>query len=89
MTEQFALDQGLRNGGAIHRHKGMIRSRTMEVNGPGDELLPGSILPSDQDPTVRRTGCFDEIPQSPHRRRLPDQFKFPLDLAPQRPILLG
>ena len=39
VAEQLTFQQGLRNRGAVHRHKGILRSEGMIVNGLCQHLL--------------------------------------------------
>ena len=42
IAEQLALDQALRNGGAIDRHEGLVEPQTAVVQGLGERLLAGA-----------------------------------------------
>src|ERR1700691_592312 len=45
MSEQFAFEQTGRNSGAVHLHKGAIRSVAAGVNGSCDQFLASSCCP--------------------------------------------
>src|SRR5580700_802115 len=49
MSEQFAFEQTGRNSGAVHLHKGAIRSVAALVNGLSNQFLACSCFPVDQD----------------------------------------
>jgi len=54
MSEQFAFEQTGRNSGAVHLHKGAIRSVAALVNGFSNQFLACSCFPVDQDRGVGR-----------------------------------
>src|ERR1700678_2537610 len=54
MSEQFAFQQTGRNSGAVHLHKGAIRSVAALVNGFSNQFLACSCFPVDQDRGVGR-----------------------------------
>ena len=62
VSEQLALDQGLRNRGTVHRHKGPIHPGAMLMDGPGHQFLARSIFSTDQYATVGRTRGLDQLP---------------------------
>src|SRR5262245_41277000 len=49
MTEELAVEQFRRRGGAVEGEEPFRRVPGEAVDGPGDQLLPGSRLPGDQD----------------------------------------
>ena len=67
VTEEFAFDQGRRNGAAVDGDEGPLFTSTVVVNAPGDQFLAGTGLPGDQH--RRGGGCnlvgqFDHLSQS-------------------------
>ena len=40
VTKQLAFEQGIRDGGAVHRHKGTFGARRVVVDGSRYQLLP-------------------------------------------------
>ena len=49
VPEKLALDQLLRDGGAVHVDQRALEVGAAEVDGAGDQLLPGAGLPEDED----------------------------------------
>ena len=49
ISEQFAFEQRLRNGGAIDREERLGLAQALVMQSFGDQILAGSILPFDQD----------------------------------------
>ena len=88
MPEQLTFDQGLRNGGTIHRDKLSSGSCALQMDGPGHKLFPCPVFPPDQHAAIGRSGCFDQLPQLLHRGRLSHQLELPLDRSPECPVLL-
>ena len=88
MSEQFTLDQGLRDGRTVHRHKRSTGPGALQMDCPRDKFLPRPVLPSDQHTAVGRSGRLDQLPQLLHRGRLSHQLELPLDCRPECPILL-
>ena len=48
MAEQFAFQQGFRNGGAIDGDERLVPARAVVVNGAGDHFLAGAAFAGDQ-----------------------------------------
>src|SRR5947208_990725 len=48
VTEEFALEQGFRNGGAVDRNKGSLGAVAVLVNRARNEFLAGPGLASDK-----------------------------------------
>ena len=68
VTEQFALHQVLRKGGAAHVHPGTRAAQRVMVYGPGDDLLTASALAGNEDCGVGAGSAFDQAQQFPHGR---------------------
>src|SRR6184192_3749889 len=73
VAEEFALEQRLRDGGAVLDEQGSVPPRTAAVDGARDQLLARAGLALDQhrDRTPRRP--VDEREQRPQARRGPDE----------------
>ena len=52
VAEQFALDQGVRNRGAVDGDEGLIPPRAVVVNRPGHQLFARAAFALDQDRAV-------------------------------------
>ena len=49
VPEELRLDEGLREGHAVHRHEGLLLPRRVLVQGLGEELLARPALSEEQD----------------------------------------
>ena len=49
VTEQFGLEQGVRQSSAVHRDELPASTTTLAVDGPGNEFLPGTTLACNED----------------------------------------
>jgi len=49
MAKEFALDQMLRDGRTVHRHKGIGLTLALLMYGPRNELFADAALPTDED----------------------------------------
>ena len=58
MTEEFALEQGFRNGAGIDRHHGLSAPETAGMDFPRQDILAGSVLAGDEH---RRVGRGDLV----------------------------
>src|SRR3970040_1846283 len=73
VSEQLALDERVRDGGAIDGDERTLPTGAVEMEGPGDEFLAGSALAGDED---GRTGVGDLLDLGvdfPHGRALSDE----------------
>ncbi len=85
VPEQLALHQLLGNGGAVDAHEGAVAAEALLVNGPRDQLLPGSRLAGDQHAGGRGGYLRDEVADLLHRGALPnDRGRFG-ELSPEGP----
>jgi hypothetical protein len=66
VTEQFALQQVVRDGGAVNRHKGVIRARTQVVNRAGNHFLSRAAFAGDQDRLIGASDALHQGLDSPH-----------------------
>jgi hypothetical protein len=66
VPEQRALEQGLRNGRAVHRHEGRVPPRPRLVQGPGHQLLARARLPQQQHGQIRGGQRLDIVEDGPH-----------------------
>ena len=69
VAEQLALDQLLRNGGAVHLDEGLFGAQALGVDGVGHQLLARAALAVDQDAAVGGGHQRDLLAQRLHRRR--------------------
>ena len=72
VTEQFALEQGVGNGGAVDRDVRRVGARAQLVERLGDELLAGAGLAADQHRRVGRRGVLDHLIDLAHLGALAD-----------------
>ena len=49
VPEQLGLEQRIGQRGAVHGHEDLRRAGALDMDRPGDQLLPGARLPLDQD----------------------------------------
>src|SRR5687768_1283207 len=73
VSEELALEQLLRNRGAVDRGEGLFPPRAHPMDGPGDDLLAGAALAGQQ---YGRRVCGDaarELDQVPHGPALRDE----------------
>ena len=61
MAEQFALQEGVGQGGAIHFHEIAVTPGAVAVNGLRDELLPGAGFAYDEDRRVGPRHLLDGV----------------------------
>ncbi len=80
VTEQLALEQGLRNGRAVHRHERPLRPLRHLVDGAGHQLLAGAGLPHDQHGGGAGCGHLDEAVNLLHRGAHPEERPEPAAL---------
>ena len=69
VSEQLALDQRLRNGGAVDRHERMAMARALLMYRARHQLLAGAVLSRDQQAAARGTGRRDQPAKPLHARR--------------------
>src|SRR5262249_38096757 len=73
VTEQLALDQVFRDGGAVQRDEGCVGIAAALVNRARDEFLAGSALTNDEDGTPGGSGSLNSRVQVTHRGAPADQ----------------
>ena len=73
MTEDFALQQVLRNGRAVDCEKRFLRSLTVIVDRASDDLFAGTTFAEYQHGHMLRRHSTDRSVDFLHRRALPDQ----------------
>ncbi len=73
ITEQFAFQERLRQGAAIHRHKRHPGPRAAGMNRPGDEFLAGSALPANQHVALGISHLLDNVEHLLHGIAFTDQ----------------
>ncbi|HEX3150084.1 MAG TPA: hypothetical protein VHR66_18550 [Gemmataceae bacterium] len=69
VAKQFAFEQVLLQGGAVHGDEGMIASRAVAVDGARDQFLAGPARTPDQDSRFSRGHFLDHCHDLPRRRR--------------------
>ncbi len=93
MTEQLALDQVFRNGGAIHFDEHFVLARTLRVDGLRDEFLARPRFTEDEDTAVGRGHELDLLPEGFHGNALADDHasgrKLPFQVAVFQAQFLG
>ncbi len=73
VSEELALDEVLRDRGAVHRDEGALGAGAGVVKGACHELLARSALARDQDRAVGVTHALDD-PEDPHQGRVVAQY---------------
>ncbi len=74
VAEQFRLDQGLGQGGAVHRHQRPVPARREMVEALGDQLLAGAALADHQHRPVERRGAARPLDRVEEGGGLADQL---------------
>ncbi len=87
VAKELALEQLIRQRGAVDRHERRIAARPVNVDGARDELLAGSTLAADQHRRGRHRDAFAQIEHLLHSRAAPDHACRPRALARQTPQL--
>src|SRR3954454_19028704 len=67
MSEEFRLEQRLRNGTAVESHEAVGSPRAVVVNGPGDHFFAGARLTGHQDRAARGRDGLEQLKQRLHR----------------------
>ena len=81
VTEQFALDQGFRNGGAVDRHERLPVAPATVVDGAGQDFFPGAGVAQDQQAHIAVTQPLGQPQGAAHGRVVggqPVQSRYPL-----------
>src|ERR1017187_10538797 len=73
VAEDLALDQRLRDGGAVDRDEWLQAAGAEVVQAAGCEFLAGAALAGDQDRDVGGCDALDHLEDRLHRRRRADQ----------------
>ncbi len=81
VAEQLALEEGLRDRGAVDRDERGGTPRTEVVKGAGDQLFPRSRLPLKEDRRVGRGDLLNLPTEIDHRLRFPDDPREPEPLG--------
>ena len=92
VSEELALQQRFRQRAAVDRNKGHARPRTVRMNGPGHEFLPGSAFPADQHVALGVRHLTDDLEHLLNGLALPDdlrQGRLASDLSFQEQVLGG
>ena len=87
VPEEFALDQFLRDRGAVHLHEGPAAAPRQAVHAAGDQLLAGPVLAGDQDPALGPGRQIEVAAQLAHRLGVADQPPFRLEPVGELPHL--
>ena len=66
VTEQFALEECLRQGTASHFDKRMVAARAAPMNGPRDERLARAAFARNEDRGLRIGNAFDQVIKLEH-----------------------
>jgi hypothetical protein len=85
VAEELALDQRLRDGGAVDRHEWRAGARRESVEAPRHQFLAGAGLAQDQHAHRRRRDALDGVGQLVHGGRLAEQQP----VSGEAPHLLG
>src|SRR5438445_514215 len=86
VAEALALEESLRQRGAVHGHERLVRPSARPVDAPRDELLPGAGLPLDEHRDRRQRRAFHQVEHLGHRRAVPDDLAEAIaarEVAPQ------
>ncbi len=78
VAEELALEEVLRQGGAVDGDEGMVPARPLEMDGPGGHLLARPALPRDEHGRVGRGHLLDEDIDLLHRPALADHMLEPV-----------
>jgi hypothetical protein len=78
VAEELALEQGLGDGGAIHRQERLIPAPAVVVDRPGHHLFPGAALPPQEDGHFGGRHLADHLVDLLHGRGGPHQGLFRL-----------
>ena len=73
MAEQFALQQSVSQGGAVHRQEAMLIAVAMMINRPRDQFLSGAALAADQNGHVLSRHPADLLVNLEHLRAAADE----------------
>ncbi len=74
VAEQLALEQSLRNRGAVDREEGLVHATAVVMQCARHHLLARSALARDQDARVDVRGAADHREHVAHRRALADEL---------------
>src|SRR5207249_7643936 len=72
VAEELALEQRLRDGGAVERDQRAVGARAPVVDRLGDQLLAGAALTGDEDRGAELRDGFDRLEDLLHLRRAAD-----------------
>src|SRR5690606_22305287 len=73
MPEQFALNQGFAQGGAIQGTERSVPTRAERMDMSGNQFLAGAGFTDDEDGGIARRDAFDVLQQLPRGRVFKDQ----------------
>jgi hypothetical protein len=88
VAEQLGLDQLLRNGRAVHFHKGPARAPALQVDLTRHQLLAGSVVAGDQNPAVGRRCHLDLLLELRDRLGFAEDLVGVQRLSPQSLVLV-
>src|SRR4029079_3381460 len=88
VAEQFALQKGFGDGGAVDGHEGLLRAGAVAMQGASHQLFSRPAFALDEDGGV--CGCYaaNEIEYLAHGGTSTHHVVFELDLSPQRLVFL-
>ncbi len=91
MTEEFTLEQRLREGSAVHAHEGPLLARAELMKRTRQLALPGSALAGDENRRARRRHLPRDAIHLLHGGARADETAepFPLSLAELAPQVVG
>ena len=90
VSEEFALEQTLRDRRAVDRDERLRRAAAREVDGARDDFLAGAALAADQHARAAARDLADQREDLAHRGALADQLAHRrglVDGAAQAPVL--
>jgi hypothetical protein len=69
VPEELALEQRLRDRGAVHGDEGVVPARGLRVDGAGEHLLARAALALEEHGRLVLRGALDQLQHLDHRRR--------------------
>ena len=87
MAEEFAFEQGFRDGGTVDGDEGLAGTQAAGVNGAGHEFFAGSTLAANEHGGIAFRYARDEIADAAHGRALADQRAIGFDLRAEALVL--
>jgi len=87
VAEEFALEQGFRDGGTVDGDKGLAGAQAAGVNGAGHEFFAGSTLAANENGGIAFRYARDKIADAAHGFALADERAFGFDLGAEALVL--